>query len=441
VDFKLPGSKLAALAAVFCFCAGGARAQTFTNSSYMRDVFAASPELKSAEESVRIADNSYFSTLIETSLPSLSLTAGAPLYGFSDLGGWEGARLNRNEVSSSARADWNLFNSGRDMLALKSARYSKDIAELQLKQLRQGLALSALSTYYNLLLKYKLLDVARGNLRDQESQNAIAKSLYENGLQKLTDMLQSDTDLRSSQLRLAQAEADYQNALVNFNSAIDRDPLADCHLDETLNISSAPLPSPERDTAKALAQRYEILQAEINFKSSQNSYKRTLLDNLPEFRVDAFWSKNGLVTFGLPGSGAVPDPDYGVTAALNIPIGFFWQSQKNKVSSAMSAQRQTANALESGRRSVRGEVVSSRVALNLQQRSLDLAEFKTKIAKQKLELIQEQYRQGATDSIHLTQAQSDYLDSQNQYTNALYQTVLNTAQYKKSLGEPLWEQP
>ena len=422
------------------FAAAQARAQMFSTVSYTQAVFANSPELQSSEEALKIAQSSYNSTLYNAALPSMSLAAASPLYGFSDQSSWEGARLNRNEVTPSAKVAWNLYDSGRNVLSVKAARYSRENAEFNLKIQMQSLALSALNNYINLLLQEKLLAVAKRNLKDQQDQYTVSKALYDGGLQNLISLLQAETDMRSSQLRLAQSEASYQQALVTFNTAINREnPFAEATLDENLDISTAPLPAPELDLSHARSYRYEMLQQDMELLSADNAYALTKRNQLPELKVDASWEKSGLEMFGLSNtSDATPNPNYSIAATLNIPLGFFWLQQHEQIKSAAATRRTAKNTYEAQRRSVISDVVAARISLALNINSLDVATFMQQSAAKKLEVVQEQYKQGTSDSTQLSQAQSDLLTAQNSYTNALYQTALYRAQYRKAIGEQLW---
>jgi outer membrane protein TolC len=431
-------------AVLFLLMLAGANAgaQMFSTTSYMKAVFDNSPDLKAAQEAVQVAKSAYSVSLYNAALPSMSITANSPLYGFSDQSHWEGLRFNRNEVVPSAAVAWNLFDSGRGVLSVKVSRLAQNSAELNLKITMQSLALTALANYINLIEEKKLLDVAENNLKDQQAQHDIAKNLYDSGLQNLISLLQAETDMRSSQLRLAQAKAAYQQALVTFNTAINRDdPFAPATLDETVDTSTDALPSPEHDLASARQNRYEMLQQEIALRSADAAYELTKRNQLPEFKLDVSWTRYGLSMFGLTNtSSADPNPNYSLAATLNVPLGFFWLQQHEQIKSAGATKRTAYDTYEAERRTVVNDVVSARISLELNINSLDVATFMQQSAAKKLEVVQEQYKQGTSDSTQLSQAQSDLLSAQNSYTTALYQTALYRAQYRKAIGEQLWGQ-
>jgi len=182
-----------AAAALLSLLAPFAGAETFSTTTYMQAVFAASPDLEAAQNSLESAKNSYANSMINGYLPSMSLSAATPLWAYNGTR-WDGLRLNRNEITSSAQINWNIYNMGKDSLSLRGASISRDIAELSYKSTKQNEAMTALTNYYNLLTDQKLLDVARRDLTDQEAQYNLSQNLYKDGLQSLTDLLQSETN-------------------------------------------------------------------------------------------------------------------------------------------------------------------------------------------------------------------------------------------------------
>lgn len=426
-----------AAAALLSLLAPFAGAETFSTTTYMQAVFAASPDLEAAQNSLESAKNSYANSMINGYLPSMSLSAATPLWAYNGTR-WDGLRLNRNEITSSAQINWNIYNMGKDSLSLRGASISRDIAELSYKSTKQNEAMTALTNYYNLLTDQKLLDVARRDLTDQEAQYNLSQNLYKDGLQSLTDLLQSETNWRASQMRLTSAEATYQQQLLTFNTQINREPFAPVELTDAANESTSTLAAVQGDFERALRDRFEMQSAEASVRNAEITYRQAVLAQAPVFSVDFNWTKSGLQMFGLPSSSASPNPSYSIGASLSVPLGFFWMAQRNEIKNAAFTRRAASLTLENRRRSIRSSVVSARIALELNSSSLGLSKLKKTIAQQKLRLVEEQYRQGVADSIKLTQAQNDDLAAQQDYTTLLYQLELKRAQYHESVGIPLW---
>ncbi|HOX22007.1 MAG TPA: TolC family protein, partial [Elusimicrobiales bacterium] len=226
----------------------------YSSSSYIRTALGALPEIRSAEETVRIARNNYENAFITAFLPTASLSFGTDIYDNASKA-W---RLRKDEVDSTASVNWNLFNTGRDSVALKSASVSLEQAELSLKQLKQSKSSTALNKFYALLSDSKLLVVAQQDLADKERQHALSKRLHEEGFKGMADLLQSENNLKSSQLSLAQAEASRFKSLIDFNTYINREPESEAELSYNQQQVQFVLPQLAEDISYMLVHHMDI---------------------------------------------------------------------------------------------------------------------------------------------------------------------------------------
>lgn len=423
------------LALPLCFapsavCAGEV---SFSSASYISASLAASPEVRQARAAADAARNTYENSFITGFLPEASLAFDTQLYD-NETGK---VRLRRNDTDSSATVNWNLFNTGQDSVALKSARVALESAELGLKQAKQARSSAALDRFYSLLSSTDLLAVAEQDLADKLRQYELAKRLHEEGFKGLSDLLQSENNLKSSQLSLAQARASRFKALIDFNSYINREPDAEAALLYMRRKVEFAMPELALDLAFMQANLMDLQSARLSLESAQLSYKSTLLNNLPTFSVDAAWRKTGLL--GLPEGSASPNPSYGVAASLSVPLGFFWADKYRNVSSAKLGEDRARDALEQEERDARLALLKARTNLDVQLKKFSLYELRSSIARRKLDIVETNYKSGQATSTDLTVAQNDYLEAQNTFASAIYDTELMLAAYRMSRGELIWE--
>ncbi len=145
---------------------------SFTPSAYVRTAIAASPEAKKARENLQAASASWKSELAAAFFPALTFTGTmtpAELARNSrfEFGAWRG---KANDFSLTPGLSWNLFNSFQDSLSLRSSRLGREITREDLEITLQARALEAIRTYYGLLLREKLLEVAEANSKAQREQ-------------------------------------------------------------------------------------------------------------------------------------------------------------------------------------------------------------------------------------------------------------------------------
>ena len=429
---------LIALSALL-LAAAPARAEDFTISSYTAAALATAPEVRTAEDAWRAADAALKGQTAAMVLPTLAFTYAEYPYGHNPLDSYRyhrgGLGLRRGQATTTA--NWNLFNSFVDLQKTRAAAATRRAAAGALKAARQDRAFAAISEFYDLSSKTELLGVAQQNLKDQKQQYDQSLDLYKNGMKSLADLLKSETDWRSSQLRIISAEAERKRSLVSFNILIDREPGSDVELTVNLAAGATDLPRIGDDLARALEQRPEIVSAREELDKARVALQQAIQGVLPTVKVDATWTKTRQASFGGAAS-ALPNPSESVGLSVALPFGFNFFTQGFSVASARAEKRRAEAAKAAAERTVRGEAYGAHINLEKVTNSYTIALLKEDISAKSLELVGRQYRQGAADAIRMNQAQNDYLNARVERALALHDIFIDRARYRRAVGDPLW---
>lgn len=414
-------------------------AQAWSTGSYVRAVIEASPELVQYRERLEVSKAGYSSSLADATLPTLAFSAAAYPWGHDTAGGYRHWELNRDNASFNTTLKWNLFNSFEDRLKVRQSRLGMKFSEWNLQSQKQSVAFDALKTFYTLVLKENLLQVAKGNAGARQDQYLLTREQYENGMKSLSDLLKSETDWLSGRLRKSNAGSQYQDALMRFNILLDRDPGQKAVLIGALGIGTTVLFSVASGVELALADRPEIKVLRVSLDKISVSLLQSVQSSLPGLSVDVNWTRQGFAGIGLPASGTA-NPNYNLSLGLSLPFGFNAASQYMNVKAARARERRTLGEFDELRRRVRQEVHSSHIALFRALRSYEIAALKEDISKRNLEIVEEQYRQGIADVIRLAEARQDYLEAQVERVQELNDAWVNRAQYRLAVGDPFWEE-
>lgn len=412
-------------------------ADGFTISSYTAAALASSPEVRSAEDAYNAADAALKGQAASMLLPTFAASYTQYPYGHDPLGSY---RYRRGSFAprlgqAAATANWNLFNSFEDLQKTRAAAMARRAARSAWTAARQDRAFAAISAFYDLDSKTELLGVAQQNLTDQRRQYDQSLDLYKNGMKSLADLLKSETDWRSSELRIISAEAERKKALVEFNALIDRGALEETALTLNLQAGATELPPVNADFVRALELRPEVAQAREDLDKARVAVQQAVQGILPNLKVDAAWTR----TRYAEGAGAAaPNPNHQVGLALSLPIGFNGFTQGFSIASARAQKRRAEAARDAAERTVKSEVYGAWINLERVFKSYSVALLKEEIAAKSLELVGRQYRQGAADAIRMNQAQNDYLNARVERALALHDIFIDRARYKRAVGEPLW---
>jgi len=429
--------KLSFALAVLALLSSPALADGFTISSYTAVALASSPEVRSAEDAYNAADAALKGQAAAMVLPTLGFSYTQYPYGHDPLSSYryEHGRFAPRLGQAVTTANWNLFNSFEDLQKTRAAAMTRRAARAAWTAARQDRAFAAISAFYDLDSKTELLGVAQQNLRDQKKQYDQSLDLYKNGMKSLADLLKSETDMRSSELRLISAESERKKALVEFNDLIDRGAFAEAALTVNLQAGATDLPLVEADFSRALELRPEVVQAREELDRARVAVQQAVQGFLPSLKADATWTRT---RYAAGGGTTLPNPNHQVGLSLSLPVGFNGFTQGWAVSSARAQQRRAEAARRSAERTVKSDVYNAYINLERVSSSYTVALLKEEIAARSLELVGRQYQQGAADAIRMNQAQNDYLNARVERALALHDIFIDRARYKRAVGEPLW---
>lgn len=420
-------------------CVPSSRAEGLTVSSYTAAALASSPEVRSAEDAWKSVDSALKGQAAAMVLPTLAFSWTETPYGNASLNSYryKHGDLALRSGQAVTTANWNLFNSFEDLQKTRALVAARRAAASALKAVKQDRAFAAISAFYDLDSKTELLAVARQNLKDQKQQYDQSLDLYRHGMKSLADLLKSETDWRSSQLRIIAAEADRKKSLVDFNLLVDRAPVEETALTVNLQAGSTELPRVDGDLARALEQRPEVVKARDDLDKARIAVQQAVQGVLPTVKVDATWTKTRYASFSSAASG-VPNPTESVGLAVALPLGFNFFTQGWSVAAARAEKRRAEAAKAAAERTVRSEVYGAYINLEKVSNSYTVAVLKEEISAKSLELVGRQYQQGAADAIRMNQAQNDYLNARVERALALHDIFIDRAQYRRAVGDPLW---
>ncbi|OGS37135.1 MAG: hypothetical protein A2506_07110 [Elusimicrobia bacterium RIFOXYD12_FULL_66_9] len=414
--------------------AGIAQEPALTAPAYVTLALAASPEVRQAEESFRGADGAYKALFATMVLPTLSFTAQSYPYGDDPLLGYQHhrLRLRSSDMTANTSVNWNLFNGFKDVLKVRSAAAARDSASKALDAARNERAFAAVQVFYQLSARERLLAVAREDLRAQSDQYRETEDLYKHGLKSLSDLYKSETEWRSSEIRLISAEADYKGSLQPFNEMISRPPWEAHSLPDDLTPGATELPRIEEDAALIVQRRAEIARSLRDADRAVEQERQSLLGLFPDAALNAAWNRRE------KGPGSAPSPNSQVGLSLSLPFGFNVVTQGYDYAAARAEKRRARAAADAALRTAREELYAAWVGLERASLIYGLAARQEEIAARGLEIVETQYRQGTTDALRMAQARSDFLSARVQRATALQNIFVNRAAYRRAAGVPLW---
>lgn len=406
----------------------------FTRDSFLRRYLQESVQVKSHKNSLLTARATYQNAFVHSFLPSFSVSAGgSKMYSRPD-NVHSLDEFTHFDTNASASGNWNLFNTGKSVLAYQNASLEFQNAQIAFEDFIEDTVLAAVEMYYHLLLKQKLLQVRQADLEINRKQYEQDKVLYENGLKTRSDLLSSETSYRSSQLSLLAAQNDYDNALSAFNVALNQPTDTEVTLEDSSDKSVPELPSLDSDLTNALAHRHDVIQQRLQLKQQDISWRLGKLNTLPSLSVDVFASTGR----GL-NAHEWWNYNYGVSAGVSFDLGFFYLDKQRTRQNLLRTHENAYLGFEQFLRGVRDDVVHARNALLLKTKSLEISDLRLSAAVQKFEATQIKYKNGLMTATDLTVAQQSMVSAQIDHATLITELEVTKLRYRRAIGDHIFE--
>ena len=177
-------------------------------------------------------------------------------------------------TSFSIGAGMNLFDGMARPNNVKLSRLNLDAALADLERARDDIRVSVAKAYVQVLYDYDIVDVAKDQLKLDQSQVERLQAMVENGKASQAELSQQKATLAQSDFTLVQAENNLRNALLDLSQLLDF-PNADGFsiVKPEIAVGDHLLARPEDIYADAVEQRPGVKAEQIRLNGSDLSIK------------------------------------------------------------------------------------------------------------------------------------------------------------------------
>jgi outer membrane protein len=322
---------------------------------------------------------------------------------------------------------------GQVFVGLKARQTSLDYYSKSQEVTEQMLRANIYKVYYQLLLSKTQIALIDANIAQVQELQHNTSEMFKNGFAEKLDVDKATVQLTNLQSEKIQTLNTINNGYLGLKVLMGmpvRDSLA---LTDTLTYDMV------RDGVLGDDYKYgdrrDFQLLEINKKLNQFDIQRYKKQRIPTASITANYSQTG---FGLDFSdltgGHYWYPSSYITLNISVPIfdGFYKQANIRK--SGLTLQ-QTQNNIEGLKISIDNDVKQAQnnfatalTALDFEKQNMDLASSVYSQTRKKFE-------QGLGSNTEITSAQTDLIQAQNNYFNALYNAVSAKIDYQNATGK------
>lgn len=335
----------------------------------------------------------------------------------------------KNSFTAGLNARGMLFD-GSFFVGLRAARASGDYYNLQLENTRRTVRTQVTQSYFPTLLLKTNVAILDNNISNLEKVKNEVSAQYEAGFVEQLDvdrLVLSLNNLRSQREQVAQQAENALRALkFALNYPVDEPLRVEDDLDKLETqidaaLLTADIPYLQRPELRLLDKTIELQG--LNEELQKAAYLPSVYANLAAQYVytgdnfkDGFWAPTILV---------------GVQA--NIPI-YDFGGRAARVERAKLATQKVVNQRNDVQRSIQLEVLNARSTFTANSKRLNVTKDNLSLAQRIYDTTQVKYREGVGSSVEVVQAEQALYESQANYLNALYETLVAKEDLFLALG-------
>jgi outer membrane protein len=375
----------------------------------------------------------------------INLSAGGSYSGL-----FPNSASSSNNVSVSVTASTNVLPWSPSYDTIRSAQRSVERAALDLRDTRNTLTLTTLSTYFGARTSALDVDVATASQKVYEGKLRVANLKYQNGQITLTDLLTAQQDLATAQSTLLTA----QNAL-QIN-------LANLGVSASTTFSTAPteLALPQ-GTVEAIARagierRADVQKAVSRVQDAEDALSNAQRDRiLPNASVSLGYGQIGTSGLSSPSvstslnfqsgaaslTGSVPVTNNssttngaGLSVSLSASIPVLAPSSDAKTSAAQTALDAARASLEATRRSAALDVAQKYSDATTAEAKIKVAQSTLETASKTLETATARNQSGLNTSLDLEQARVNVSQAQRDLESATASEQIAVYKLQNAIG-------
>jgi len=403
---------------MFCLTAGTlaaasvAGAQTPQRITYDDAVTIAlkqSVSVKQAENATQLSDATVKQQQKQF-LPNLSLNVSGSNNVGRNFSQSEGTIINQQSqaVSTGLSSSLTLFDGGKNISALRSARAERDASDQDLTRTRQSAVFTVASNFVSLTNANEQLKVQQGNLTALESQEQQIEAFVKAGTRPVADLYQQQASVANAQLAVAQAERAVELAKVDIIQTLQLEPTGsydfvapaatDAAVDRAYNLDSL--------VALAYTNRADLAAQSARVEAAGQDVKVASASKLPTISLTGSYSTAYSSATDLSLTNQLDQRrGGGIGIGVSIPL-FDRGSSSAAEQKAEIAQSNAQLALSQQRQATALDVRRAYLDFTSAKQQLTAATAQLAAAQKAVEATQARYKVGAATLVEVSQAQA-----------------------------------
>jgi outer membrane protein len=406
---------------------GGGTPQRITYDDAVAIVLKQNVSVRQAENATQLSDATVKQQQ-KAFLPNLSLSVSGSNNVGRNFSQSEGTIINQQSqaLSTGLSSSLTLFDGGKNLSSLRSARADQEASEQDLARTKQSAVFTVASNFVGLTNANEQLKVQEENLTALQSQEQQIDAFVKAGSRPVADLYQQQALVANAQLAVAQAQRAVELAKVDLIQTLQLDPTGtydfvapsttDAATNRTYNLDSL--------VAQAYSNRADLAAQSARVEAAGQDVKVAEASKLPTISLTGSYSTAYNTATDLSLANQLDQRrGGGVGIGISIPL-FDRGSSSAAEQKAEIAQSNAQLALSQQRQGIALDVRRAYLDFTSAKQQLTAATAQLAAAQKAVEATQARYKAGAATLVEVSQAQAQEVSAASALATARNNLVL-----------------
>jgi outer membrane protein len=340
---------------------------------------------------------------------------------------------NYGSASTGLTIDQVLWQNGKNMALIKQSEFLHKARLSDLETQKQELILNVKFSYHNLIRYKQLKKLSKNDVIQAELFLEAAQEKNELGVGQYSDILKAKSELADAQYQLQSMNY----ALENVENELER---------LTGLIIVADLIS--TDTVASAFTNYEAFEVDSLFNIAISNYPELKsLENLElsqEFFIKSVKSEMFPQVSAGAGYNWYYDPLFKDNDVWNAGLSIRWnifegKRRKNQIEIEQLRKQSYQFQKEDLLAELKREIADRLISIRESREKISISKVLMQSTTENLEMLEEQYKQGTSSMLELTNARTDDFAAKAKYINAITDYELSKAQLERIIGKTMFK--
>jgi outer membrane protein len=338
-----------------------------------------------------------------------------------------------NTTNASILLNWTLFDGGRMFINYNRLKSIDRSGQLLTKATIENSLASIINSYFEVVRQERKINSMEDAIAISQQRVDLTQEQYNVGVSAKVEILRAQVDFNADRSELLRQQELLQNAKINLNQLLGRDPNIDFVAIDTILVNTNL--NPQAVSTNMMADNPNLQRIQVNRDLALYDLRSARASRLPSIGLVGGYGYNRSlqdpVIFGnTVGTNESRRIGFNYGVALTVPL-FNGMDISRQIQNSRIALETTNLAYSQEQNRLQSELARTYARYVNRIQLLELEESNLTLAKQNAEIALERYRLGLLTAIELREAQRNQLVAENRLIDIQYEAKVAETELKR----------